>query len=161
VSENITPPETTTPPVIATPPAVTPASENITPPETTTPSVVAGPPAVTTTSENITPPATTTQDKGKTSKTDKLWKSLGKSNNQSLQALKDAKEKASQKAKDDWQKTIDTMKKSQNESQHDKGITSQSDNVTQTIQSDNNTAPSSTGSSDNKSSSSKWRNSHR
>jgi hypothetical protein len=183
--ETTTPPVVTTPPAVtttsenttpaetATPPAVTTTSENTTPPETTTPPVVATPPAVTTTSENTTPPetttpattetqppATTTQDKDKTSKTGKLRESLDKSKDKSLQALEEAKEKASQKAKDDWQRTIDTMKKSQNKSPHDKDATSQSDNVTQnqekpgtsgtgqTIQSDNNTTPSPASPSD-------------
>jgi hypothetical protein len=165
--------ENTTPPVVTTPPAVTAASDNTTPPETTTP------PAVTTTSENTTPaetttpPATTTQDKGKTSQTDKLRKSLDKSNDKSLQALQDAKEKAAQKAKEDWQRTIDTMKKGQDKSQRDKDTTSKSDNVTQnqgntgtggtsqTIQSDNKTTPSPASPSTNKPSSSNWRGTHR
>jgi hypothetical protein len=174
-SENTTPTETT-PPVVATPPTVTTASENTTPTETTPP-VVATPPTVTTASENTTPtttetqpPATTTQDKGQTSKTDKLRESLDTSKNKSLQALKDAKEKASKDDKRDWQNAIDKIsKKSQTKSSTTKDTTSQSDNVTSnqensgagvtsqtTVQSDNNTAPSPVSPSRDRPSGSKW-----
>ena len=134
-----TPPATATPPAVSTPPTVTTPPETTTPTETTVPPVTTTPtenatptatttaPAVTTPTETTTPSTSTTHDESKATKTDRLRKSLDKSTSKSITALQDAKEKASEKDKHDWQKSIDTMKKSQKKSQD---TTSQSDNVT-------------------------------
>jgi chemotaxis protein histidine kinase CheA len=132
-TENATPTATTTAPAITTPPVTTTPTETTVPPVTTTPTENATPtatttaPAVTTPTETTTPSTSTTHDESKATKTDRLRKSLDKSTSKSITALQDAKEKASEKDKHDWQKSIDTMKKSQKKSQD---TTSQSDNVT-------------------------------
>ncbi|OGN91921.1 MAG: hypothetical protein A2Z70_02480 [Chloroflexi bacterium RBG_13_48_17] len=136
-SENTTPAETTTPATTETQPPVTEEQPTTTEEQ---PSVTEEQPTVTEEQPTVTeeqpavteeqPTATTTQDKGKTSQTDKLRNALDKSNNKSLQALKEAKEKASHNTKSDWQKTIDTMKKNQEKSPTTTDTTSQSDNKT-------------------------------
>ena len=62
-------------------------------------------------------------------KVENLKKSLHNSTSKSITALKDAQEKASQKAKPDWQKAIDTISKKSQKSPG-KDTTSQSDNNT-------------------------------
>jgi len=56
-----------------------------------------------------TPPTATTQDKGVTTKTEHLKKSLEKSTSKSLTALENALEKAPQQAKPDLQRAIDII----------------------------------------------------
>jgi len=118
-SENATSPSTTTAPATTTPTATTP-SENATAPSTTTAPATTTPSAT----ETPSPPADTT-DKGKSSKTHDLRKSLDKSTSKSLSALQDAKGKSSERAKEDLQKAIDKINKSHQS--HD--TTSQSGNT--------------------------------
>jgi len=158
-----TPPEVTTPsPVtpspVTTPPAVTATSDNATP--TTTPSTTEEQPPQTTETPQTTQeepaiteepsttqeqPSTTTQQPPTTSKDDsraarieKLKKALDHSNSKSLAALRDAKDKASQNAKPDWQKAIDTIKKSHGKSSSN---SSTSDNQTRNQNNTGQTTP--------------------
>jgi len=143
-SENTTPAETTTPATTETQPPVTEEQPTTTEeqpsvteeqPATTEeqPSVTEEQPSVTEEQPSVTeeqPAVTTAQDKGQTSQTDKLRNALDKSNYKSLQALREAKEKASHNTKSDWQKAIDRMKESQKKSPTTTDTTSQSDNKT-------------------------------
>jgi hypothetical protein len=135
------PPSETTPPAVTTPPEVT------TPPAVTAPPEVTTTLAVTTPPEVAKPPTTATTDNVTAAKT-KHWKgSLEQSTISSLTALKDAKEKASQEAKPDWQKAIDTISKKNPPAQ---------DTGEHNAQSDNNTTPSPVSPSYNRYSSPNW-----
>ena len=186
--EVTTPTETTTSTGTTTPPTVVTTSENVTPSETATPEPPEVQPPVpteqptgtgeepattteepsqateqpTTTEEE---PATTTtkQDYEKSTRAEKWKNSLENSRNKSLQALQDAKDKASHDNKASWQKTIDSVSKSNPKTITNKTDTSgQSGSTSQTtVKSDNNTAPGTDSSSRNKPSSSNRRGSRR
>ncbi len=120
-----TPSEFAIPDITAPPTPVTTTTDNktttvTTPPTTEQPSTTAQPPSTTeqpttTTAGQPTTaqPSTTSKDDTKAARIEQLKKALDRSSDKSIAALKDAKDKAAETHKNDWQKAIDTVKKSQ------------------------------------------------
>jgi Domain of unknown function (DUF5667) len=126
-----TTPPTTTPSTTTPPSTVTAASENTTPTATEQPSTTTGQTSTTGQPSTTTQqPTTTSKDDTKAARIEKLKKALDRSTTKSIAALTDAKDKASQDTKPDWQKAIDTVKKSSSRSSSGSGTTSVSDNQT-------------------------------
>lgn len=170
--EVTTPPETTTPTGTTTPPTVVATSENVTPTETATEpqegqtTVTNEQPPVTTEQPTTTgqEPAstTTTHDHGKSTRAEQWKTSLEISRAKSLQALQDAKDKASYDNKPSWQETINSVTKNKPKAITNKTDAGQTGGTTQaTTQSDNNTPPDTGSSGQNKPSSSNRHGSHR
>jgi hypothetical protein len=174
VSENTTPSGTSSQPAPVAPPPVVPADNTtpsaVTPPpapvtptsnETTTTPTSGETPTPTATTTNTTsgqgPAAPTVSGDNKANKTNK-WKTfLENSKDKSISALQDAKEKASQKDKSDWQQAIDTISKKDQKSINDHHTSGQSgDSGQSTNKSDNNTAPKPSASNQNKNTLQNW-----
>ena len=177
-SDNATPTESTIPEETTTPESTTPAEtvetttpepeatetapiETDEPTEVTTPAEPTEPEEAPT--ETTTPPKTTKPTTTKSStKAEQLKQALEKSKEKSLQALKDAKDKAAHEDKGSWQNTIDnvskkTTKGSSGQDSDKTSTTTKSDNkATTTTKSDNKTAPPPKGSNPKNSPGTSW-----
>jgi hypothetical protein len=168
----VTKPPVTTPPVTT---VVTAVSGNTTQTTTTPPTTSEQPPPTTEQQPPTTeqqpptteqqPPTTeqqtsttTTDDSGQKSKIEQLKKSLDRSTSRSLAVLKTAKENAPEDSKSDWQRVYNRVQDRQNKWRSGND-SSNSDNPT--LQEENNTAPNTSSSSQDKPSSGYGRNTHR